>query len=83
MNRFQRNYPYIIYVNRSYRNGFYFFWISSEISSNGVQKLAASSRWSIFTHKDTEKNQKSKNFETVLNRRETSSRVYLAKIWGL
>ena len=25
MNRFQRNYPYIIYVNRSYRNGFYFF----------------------------------------------------------
>ena len=47
-----------------------------------MQKLTASSRWSNFTHKDTEKNRKSQNFKIVLNRRETDSRVSLAKIRG-
>ena len=47
-----------------------------------MQKLTASSRWSNFTHKDTEKNRKSQNFKIVLNRRETDSRVSLAQIRG-
>ena len=80
MDRFLRNFSYVIYVNRLYRNGFDFFWISAKISSYGVQKLTVSSRWLNFTHKDTEKNEKSQNFDIVLNRRETDPRVSLAKI---
>ena len=62
---------------------FWFFRISAIISSYCVQKLIASSRWSNFTHKDTEKNRKIQNFKIVLNCRETDARVSSAKIRGL
>ena len=42
--------------------------------------MTNSSRWSIFTHKDTEKSQKNQIFEIDLNRLESDSRVVLAKI---
>ena len=80
MNRFQRNYSHVIYVNRLYRNGFSFFEFRSR---NRVMPpkswLSGADRQILYT-KILKKIEK---FKIVLNCRETDARVSSAKIRGL